>query len=147
MRRSTRFARISLLTVFTLTMFAAVAGAQASVPPTLSGESFHQDNPTVTSVTCSPFQPPYQIGGMFEARGTATGPYPGTFRETGEASVTDDQTGHATDYELTASFSIHSPVGRVTGTQHSKQYELRDKLWQPRRLRFHHRLWRVFLHR
>jgi hypothetical protein len=100
----------------------AAANAQPVAPPTLSGESFHEDVPTITSVTCFPDQPPNQIGGTFEARGTATGPYPGTFQETGEVSVTIDSNGHVTDRNLTASFSIDSSVGRVTGTIHSTNF-------------------------
>jgi hypothetical protein len=122
MRRVAAFVPMWLLATLAVTVLAPVANAQLVAPPTLSGESFHEDVPTITSVTCFPDQPPFQIGGTFEARGTATGPYPGTFQETGEVSVTLDANGHVTDRNLTASFSIDSSVGRVTGTIHSTNF-------------------------
>jgi hypothetical protein len=90
----------------------------APPPPTLSGESFHQDNPTITSATCTETE----SGGTFEASGTATGPYSGTFHETGSYLVISDQSGHVISYDLTMSFTIDSPVGRVTGTKHSTSF-------------------------
>ena len=81
-----------------------VTHAQAP-PPTLTGESFHQDAPTITSIDCGPLD----IRFTYRATGNATGPYPGTFTETG--ALTPGFRG------LTASFTIDSPVGRVTGTK------------------------------
>jgi hypothetical protein len=43
----------------------------------------------------------------YSATGTASGPYPGTFTENGSMTST----------QLAASFTIDSPVGRVTGTK------------------------------
>jgi hypothetical protein len=80
---------------------AAVAGAQQA-PPTLTGESFHQDLPTITSVDCN-----QTTHFTYFATGTATGPYPGTFTETGSLTFN----------ELEATFTIDSPVGQVTGTK------------------------------
>ena len=85
--------------------------------PTLSGESFHQDTPTITSGTCTESE----SGATFEAGGTATGPYPGTFQETGSYLVIHPG-GHAISYDLTMSFTIDSPLGRVTGTKHSTNF-------------------------
>jgi hypothetical protein len=110
---------IATLAVFlVLGAATAVAYAQPATPPTLSGESFHQDAPTFTALTCTQAE----SGVTFEAAGTASGPYPGTFHETGSALVTYDQTGHVTSYDLTMSFTIDSPVGRVTGTKHSDNF-------------------------
>jgi hypothetical protein len=82
-------------------MSSGSAAFAQDVPPPLGGESFHQDLPTITSVDCREI-----TSFTYLATGTATGPYPGTFTETG--AVTFNQ--------LSASFTIDSPIGRVTGT-------------------------------
>jgi hypothetical protein len=83
-------------------MFAAGASGVGAAPPTLTGESFHEDLPTITGLSCS-FRE--QLG--YSSTGTATGPYPGTYTETGDiASI-----------EFIATFTIDSPVGKVTGTK------------------------------
>jgi hypothetical protein len=71
-------------------------------PPTLSGESFHQDAPTITSIDCKQHN-----NFSYSATGRATGPYPGTFTERGTMTGT----------EHSASFTINSSVGHVTGTK------------------------------
>ena len=101
-----------------LALPAASSAAPPPPPPTLSGESFHQDTPTITSSTCTETE----SRGTFEASGTATGPYPGTFQETGSYLVTADESGQVTSYDLTMSFTIDSPLGRVTGTKHSTNF-------------------------
>ncbi len=73
-------------------------------PPTLSGESFHQDTPTITSMNCRGIVP---LTFSYSATGRASGPYPGTFTVRGR--VTGGET-------TSTSFTIDSPVGRVTGT-------------------------------
>jgi hypothetical protein len=80
----------------------AVAFAQPA-PPTLTEEFFHQDRPTVTSGDCTTAS----LNFSYSATGTASGPYPGTFTESGSMTST----------QLAASFTIDSPVGRVTGTK------------------------------
>jgi hypothetical protein len=92
--------------VWLFTALAAAAAAEAATPPTLGGESFHDGAPTITSLSC---QPP-ALSGTFAAHGSATGPYPGTFQETGSV------VGSPGPETLTASFTIDSSVGRVTGT-------------------------------
>ena len=77
-----------------------MAFAQQAPPPTLSGESFHQDLPTITTVEC--FE---TLNFTYSATGTTTGPYPGTFTEIGTLI----------DNRHFASFTINSQVGRVTG--------------------------------
>jgi hypothetical protein len=71
-------------------------------PPTLSGVSFHQDSPTITSVDCTG-----TTNFTYSATGVAAGPYPGTFTETGALTVN----------RLSASFTIDSAAGQVTGTK------------------------------
>ncbi len=81
----------------------AAASAQATTPPRLTGEEFHEDLPTITALKCLERL-------EWTSSGTATGPYPGTYVETGvvgEPTVTDN---HST-------FVIYSPVGIVTGTK------------------------------
>jgi hypothetical protein len=80
----------------------AVAFGQQA-PPTLTGEFFHQDRPTVTLGDCTAAS----LNFSYSATGTATGPYPGTFTESGSETST----------QHSASFMIDSAVGRVTGTE------------------------------
>jgi hypothetical protein len=80
----------------------AVAFGQQA-PPTLSGESFHQDIPTITSIDCTT----ESLNFTYSATGAATGPYPGTFTESGSMTST----------QLSSSFTINSAVGRVTGSK------------------------------
>ena len=54
----------------------------------------------------------------FEASGPAIGPYPGTFTETGTITIGPQTSGFiAPVLTLTASFTISSPAGDVTGTK------------------------------
>ena len=109
---------VGMVVVVALSWAAAgVAAAQQVAPPVLTGESFHQDTPTLTSGTCTE----NESGGTFEASGIATGPYPGTFQETGSYLVIHPS-GHVISYDLTMSFTIDSPLGRVTGTKHSTNF-------------------------
>jgi hypothetical protein len=109
-----------LLTIFAVAVCPSLAVAEAGPPPPLTGETFSTATPTITSVTCFPDQPPFVVGGTFEASGTATGPYPGTFDETVQASITLNVPGFI--YDLTASFTIDSSIGRVIGTKHSTNF-------------------------
>lgn len=78
----------------------AAAPAQATTPPRLTGEQFHGGLPTITSLKCIEHMD-------WASTGTAEGPYPGTYVETGSID-------HGA---FTASFVIYSPVGIVTGTK------------------------------
>jgi hypothetical protein len=73
-------------------------------PPTLSGESFHEDTPTITSMNCRGFVP---LTFTYSATGRASGPYPGTFTVRGRVTGNEQESN---------SFTIDSPVGHVTGT-------------------------------
>ena len=81
----------------------AAATAQATTPPRLTGEAFHEDLPTITALKCIEHL-------EWSSTGTATGPYPGTYVETGTV-------GDPTINSLTVNFVIYSPVGIVKGTK------------------------------
>ena len=81
-----------------------VAGAQ---PPTLSGETFSGPGVTVTSLNCGPGPGGnVQIDFTYASSGTASGPYAGSYSETGGAPA---------DNGFSARFAIDSPAGRVVG--------------------------------
>jgi hypothetical protein len=81
----------------------AAAPAQATTPPRLTGEAFHEDLPTITSLKC--VQPNHF---EWSSTGEATGPYPGSYVETGRLE---------SNGALTAEFVIFSSVGIVKGTK------------------------------
>ena len=92
-------------------------------PPPLTGE-FFLGAPTVTA-TCNPTGTSTI---SYSVSGTAFGPYPGTFTETGTATIGPNiagqfvnglEAGFLTSFD--AFFTIDSPTGQVTGT---KQLEL-----------------------
>jgi hypothetical protein len=126
MRRSSRLFLALALGVCGLG-FAQPADAQVGpepAPPTLAGETFFTSNLAVTA-ECN------ESGTStirFVAQGVATGPYPGTFRETGTFTIGEQtlpgqnlsgllglRTGPVVDFQ--ASFSIDSAVGDVHGTK------------------------------
>jgi hypothetical protein len=99
-----------------------IASAQAATPPpTLEGELFFDPAPTVTG-TCNPDGTSTIY---FEAAGTASGPYNGTFTETGTATIgpqafTDPPinssfTGPIVTFD--AVFTITSGTTQITGTK------------------------------
>jgi hypothetical protein len=90
-----------LLVVVALLQAVAASTTYAATAPTLTGESFHQDRAAITWADCRT-----EITFGYRATGTATGPYPGTFVETGTVG-----------FPLHATFTIDSPVGKVTGTK------------------------------
>jgi len=93
--------------------FMGPAAGAAEPPPTLQDEGLFDPNPTVTG-SCN-------AAGTstidFSAAGAASGPFPGTFTETGTVTIGPQPPG--TVLTLTASFTIDSPVGQVSG---SKQF-------------------------
>jgi len=99
-----------------------ITSAQAATPPpTLEGEVFVDDTPTVTG-TCNPDGTSTIY---FEAAGPASGPYNGTFTETGTATIgpqafTDPPinssfTGPVVTFD--AIFTITSGTFQITGTK------------------------------
>jgi hypothetical protein len=96
-----------VLSALSVPLFADAAAAGVVAPPALNGEVFHTDSPTVTSIVCVVDQQ----DATFEATGTASGPYPGTFQETGRLVARPGGS------DVTLTFSIDSPAGHVTGTK------------------------------
>jgi hypothetical protein len=95
------------------------APASAAVPSTLSGEIF-SNNPGEgsSSITAASCDPSGNSTFSFEASGPAIGPYPGTFTETGTVTLGPQTPGLFTAVQsLTASFTISSAAGDVTGTK------------------------------
>ena len=88
-------------------VLAAFTGVAVAQPPTLSGETLSGPGVTVTSLHCGTGPGGYtQIDFTYESAGTASGPYPGTYRETGGATA---------DNVFSARFTIDSPAGLVVG--------------------------------
>jgi hypothetical protein len=99
---------------------AALAPATAiAAPPTLTGETLSDPNPTITG-TCDPSR---TSDHSFQAMGLPLGPYSGgSFAETGTATVgpqPDYQGGgsfpHGDLTELSATFSVTTPDAVITG--------------------------------
>jgi hypothetical protein len=108
---------LGVATIAALGPFGVASGTTVKAPlPTLSGESFHQDTPTITSAVCRVQEGNFTSEFTYRTTGTASGPYPGTYTETGRASIILPQ------YDLSSRFTIDSPVGRVTGTSHSTNF-------------------------
>ena len=115
---------------------AGVSAPPASPPATLTGETllacsadrvaFCGTDPgqavgsLVTTLDCRSLTEPGSF--TFAASGIATGPYPGTFTETGTVTVGEPQTA----LTFTASFTILSPAGRVDGTKTSTAIGIGD---------------------
>lgn len=111
----------------------AIVAALATAPAAYAGGSHGDDDgAAVASLTGENFlasELPQAIGSMtvegtcnplgtstftFTAEGQATGPYPGTFTESGTV-VVEPLIGRAASFD--ASFAIDSPLGTVTGTK------------------------------
>ena len=105
-------------------VMSSAAAAQAATPPTLSGEAL--------SASPSAGGPPWPFvlgscgngspyGPDFSFAGTATGPYPGSFSESGTVSYTpdapsDNPWGQGPVTSFSGAFTIKSPDGKVTVT-------------------------------
>ena len=89
------------------------ASAQTS-PPTLTGEQFHVGSATgpLLCLGSGSFAFSYTVSG------TATGPYAGTFTETGSGTASASTlTDSGSVNSFTVTFTISSAAGQVTGTQ------------------------------
>ena len=102
-----------LLTVVCLTLGVLglkSVGARAATPLQLNREVFESSEVAGSTVTgnCT------NSGGnfTFSVSGTAFGPYPGTFTESGSFTITDEVIS-----AFSARFTITSSAGRVTGTK------------------------------
>jgi len=115
-----RFAAV-LVVLAMLLVIPSVGEAQTTPRPTLDGELLEDPAPTVNA-TCNPDGTSTIT---FEASGVATGPFPGTFTETGTATVgpqtlppTDVRVGTGTLTSFEAEFTIESLTGEViTGSK------------------------------
>jgi hypothetical protein len=84
-------------------------------PPDLAGTKLSEDN-AVLSGNCDDFLGTSTV--HFEASGLATGPYAGTFTESGTATLGELQsTGRSPLYDIEVDFTILSSAGKVTGTK------------------------------
>jgi hypothetical protein len=83
-------------------------------PPDMVGTKLSEDNAVLTG-TCD------ELGTStvsFQAQGLATGSYPGTFNESGTATLGELQsTGRSPLYNIEVNFTIDSSAGKVTGTK------------------------------
>jgi hypothetical protein len=100
-----------------LVAIALVPAAASAAAPGLGGVQFSDSDPTITTCAAG------EWGGSitYEASGTATGSYAGTYTETGTVTVGAEE-GPTLRQRVTAAsiqFTINSPAGQVTGT---KQY-------------------------
>src|SRR5205085_10711578 len=118
---------VGLTLMVSVLAFLGIAGkAMAANPPSLQGESFGAD-PASYQTTCNPGA---NSTISWSLTGTAFGPYPGTFTETGTTTI-----GPQTEVGLPntfgqnagpfisahASFTINSPAGQVSGTKDLQQ--------------------------
>jgi hypothetical protein len=86
----------------------SASAAQSAPPPTLTGETLSGGTGVESGVFCQ------NTGSFsFTVSGTATGPYSGTFTETGSGTVNPAFTVAT----FTTSFTINSPTGQVRGTK------------------------------
>ena len=110
----------SVLCVLAVSAVAATAQAQ-TLPPTLAGELFSDQNVQMIGGTCNPAGTSTIT---YYTTGVAVGPYPGTYTESGTATIGPAAgNGSPNGFELgfittiDAFFTIDSPTGQVTGTK------------------------------
>ena len=109
----------TLLAALVLGGFSGTAMA-AQAPPALGGETLNASASTPTSPY--PFLLPCGIsqGPTFNFSGTATGPYPGSFVESGTVEyslIPTPETADAPLLSYAATFTINTPNTTVTGTE------------------------------
>lgn len=124
-RRGVVARALSVLAVTIAVLALNVPAASAQVPPpTLTGETFlgglftTEPSSLVTSASCNPTG---TSTFTYQATGPAAGPYVGTYTETGTVTIGPQvnggspPTGVVTSW--TASFTISSAIGNVTGSK------------------------------
>jgi hypothetical protein len=89
----------------------------AGTSPTLGGQTLAHAQPTDPQSTCSSDPMGWNVLVSYTVTGTASGPYPGTFTETGTAKLTALGFEKPNLVGLDATFTISSPAGTVTGTK------------------------------
>jgi hypothetical protein len=90
--------------------------ARAATPSSLAGETFtsHEVKGSTVTGTCTGVgDNPGEGSFSFSVSGTAAGPFPGTFTESGSFSTA--RSGYLADFSST--FTITSPAGTVTGNK------------------------------
>jgi hypothetical protein len=113
-------ARLATVTATWTALVLVAAMPAGAAPPSLDGEIF-SNNPgegtsTITAASCNPSG---TSTFSWSASGPAIGPYPGTFTESGTVTL-GPQVSPSTPGQvlaLSATFSIDSPAGDVTGTK------------------------------
>lgn len=110
----------------TATLAALIAAAPASAQvPSLTGEDFlardfegfAQPDIGEVDIVAAHCNPDGSGSFSFTATGTAVGPYPGMFRESGSFSFGPGEHGQSDVTDFQATFTIDSPEGQVTGTK------------------------------
>jgi hypothetical protein len=107
--------KLAMTVACAVVAMAVVPSLAAAQAPAFGGEVFTESDPTITSCAAGEGGGPIS----YEASGTATGAYPGTFTETGMVTVGPEE-GPALRQRVTAasiSFTVDSPAGQVTGTK------------------------------
>jgi len=108
-----------LIAATPLLLAAPTASAQVP-PPTLTGETLSSLGPETTSTSFN-CDPQGTSTFTYQTSGVAAGPYPGTYSETGTVTLGPQVIpgGPPTGFLInwTASFTITSPAGTVTGTK------------------------------
>src|SRR5687768_8226270 len=96
---------------------ASPALAASGTSPTLDGQSLAQAQPTDPQSTCAYALVRWNAVVSYTVTGTASGPYPGAFTETGTARLSAFGFEKPSLVALDATFTIASPAGTVTGTK------------------------------
>jgi len=110
--------RRALCTLAAIVLAAVPASAQAASPPLLTGESFSALGGFPyggLSLTCSTTEEAETY--RFRADSVPSGPYGGTYTETGEVVVRQAPNFDMEVVSAQAEFTIDSPAGQVTGTK------------------------------
>jgi hypothetical protein len=111
----TRLARTLVIAASALLALPGLAAAQGTLSGEVFSDVFGEGDLVITSASCNPTG---TSTFSFLATGPATGPYPGTYEETGTVTIGPQTPGLATAVlSFTASFTIDSAVGDVTGTK------------------------------
>jgi len=111
---------LSVLIAATPLLLAAPTASAQVPPPTLTGETLSSFGPETTSTSFS-CDPQGTSTFTYQTSGVAAGAYPGTYAETGTVTFGPQVIpgGPPTGFLMswTASFTITSPAGTVTGTK------------------------------
>lgn len=121
--------RLIIAVLGSMALYSLITSSAVATPPSLTGEFFSAGSTSqnggtfVTSATCSQTSPSTIA---FTASGTVpSGPYPGSFTETGFITISTTPSGTFSNgvplYEVSSVetfFTITSSVGEVSGTKH-----------------------------